>query len=59
MFETMFKLPAGEGNETDGSTDENPIRLDGIKKADFEQLLTVMYLRLVVFDDVQAWCSTH
>lgn len=47
MFKTMFSLPPGSESVADGTTDDTPIRLDGIKKADFEQLLRVLYPGLV------------
>ncbi|KAF9228486.1 hypothetical protein BS17DRAFT_805937, partial [Gyrodon lividus] len=37
----MFLLPAGE---VEGSSDSNPIRLDGIKKDDFKRLLEVLFM---------------
>jgi len=39
----MFQLPAPTDGIPDGSSDDQPIRLDGIKKSDFIQLLRVMF----------------
>ncbi|KAI6046772.1 hypothetical protein EDC04DRAFT_1248639 [Pisolithus marmoratus] len=39
VFWTMFSLPQGDGIAVEGSSDENPIRLRGTSKNDFEQLL--------------------
>ncbi|KIK16403.1 hypothetical protein PISMIDRAFT_44678, partial [Pisolithus microcarpus 441] len=50
----------GEDGEVEGLSDEKPIRLDGVKKSDFEQLLKVLFHRSVTdrrsFDDDQ-WTS--
>lgn len=35
----------GEDGEVEGLSDEKPIRLDGVKKSDFEQLLKVLFHR--------------
>lgn len=47
VFADMFELPppSGQGVEAalDGSDDDKPLRLEGIKKSDFEQLLRVMF----------------
>ena len=44
IFSDMFQLPAStDGTPPDGSSDERPLRLDGIKKSDFIQLLRVMF----------------
>ena len=45
VFRDMFLLPQGEIVE--GLDDERPIKLDGIAKSDFEQLLKVLLFRLV------------
>ena len=41
----MFNLPPPGGQDTDqdGSSDDHPLRLDGIQKVDFIQLLRVMF----------------
>lgn len=36
----MFSLPVAE--DAEGSTDDNPIRLDGIKKEEFRRFLEVL-----------------
>lgn len=45
IFSDMFQLPAPtvDGHVLDGSSDDQPLRLDGIKKSDFLQLLRVMF----------------
>jgi hypothetical protein len=44
IFSEIVVLPSSEKNvEGPGSSDEKPIRLNAIKKADFERLLGVMY----------------
>ncbi|EIN06749.1 hypothetical protein PUNSTDRAFT_136585 [Punctularia strigosozonata HHB-11173 SS5] len=42
VFKTMFSLPRPRNGKEEGNTDDNPIRLQGIKKRDFEQLLRVI-----------------
>ncbi|KDQ51208.1 hypothetical protein JAAARDRAFT_199247 [Jaapia argillacea MUCL 33604] len=42
IFRDMFQLPT-QGADVDGSSDENPLRLEGIKKKDFVRLLRIMY----------------
>ncbi|KAK0226434.1 hypothetical protein IW262DRAFT_766760 [Armillaria fumosa] len=39
VFSTMFSLPQGGSSFVDGSDDEHPLVLQGIKSADFENLL--------------------
>ena len=41
VFATMFNLPPPGGQDTDqdGSSDDHPLRLEGILKKDFIQLL--------------------
>ncbi|KAF8959948.1 hypothetical protein BDZ97DRAFT_1835731 [Flammula alnicola] len=39
----MFQLPQDPNVVQDGSTDEQPIRLAGVKKEDFKRLLRIMY----------------
>ncbi|KAK0486271.1 hypothetical protein IW261DRAFT_1454674 [Armillaria novae-zelandiae] len=41
-FDAMLSLPQG-GHEPEGTSDERPIQLSGIKKTDFEQLLQVLH----------------
>ena len=46
IFRTMFSLPQGpEEANREGDTDENPIRLGGCTKEEFESLLALMYPR--------------
>jgi hypothetical protein len=47
VFSDMFRLPTGEGSlqTADGSSDENPILLEGHKAVDFANLLKILYLR--------------
>jgi hypothetical protein len=39
----MFSLPAPAEGETEGLTEDNPIRLEGEKSSDFERLLAIFY----------------
>ena len=41
----MFQMPIAQDGTADGLTKEQPIRLDGIKRDDFRQLLRIMYPR--------------
>ncbi|KAJ7154433.1 hypothetical protein C8R43DRAFT_1001276 [Mycena crocata] len=41
IFATMFSLPTSA--ESEGLTDQNPIKLEGISSVDFERLLEVLY----------------
>jgi len=45
VFETMFKLPQNPNIAVDGCSDDQPLRLEGVKREDFRQLLRVMYAR--------------
>jgi len=45
VFADMFYLPILEGMAPDGSSDEQPLRLDGIEKKDFRLLLKVLFPR--------------
>ena len=47
VFRDMFELPVPENIVPDGSSDEHPLRLDGVMKNDFRQLLRVMFPRSV------------
>jgi hypothetical protein len=40
----MFSLPVAGGAEPEGSSDKNPIRLDGIKKEEFKRFLQVLFM---------------
>jgi hypothetical protein len=42
-------LPIPSGTVADGSSDEQPLRLEGVKQKDFVQLLRVMFPRFVEF----------
>ncbi|KAJ3503638.1 hypothetical protein NMY22_g18181 [Coprinellus aureogranulatus] len=43
VFPDMFSLPQGSGDNREGETDENPIRLPGCTKLEFENLLDVLH----------------
>ena len=43
VFRDMFQLPVAENTIPDGYSDEQPLRLDGVAKEDFRQLLRVMF----------------
>ncbi|KAF9025622.1 hypothetical protein BDP27DRAFT_1307336 [Rhodocollybia butyracea] len=45
VFETMFSLPIGEGNASEGTIDENPIHLEQLAKKDWECLLRLLFHR--------------
>jgi len=45
VFRQMFTLPASEGCDVDGSSDDYPLRLDGITKDDFVPFLKAMFPR--------------
>jgi len=51
IFSDMFQLPTPtvDGHALDGSSDDQPLRLDGIKKSDFLQLLRVMFPSWVIY----------
>jgi hypothetical protein len=42
IWRDVFTLPLGN-NQAEGSSDENPIRLESISSIDFQGLLRVMY----------------
>ncbi|KAK0454498.1 hypothetical protein EV421DRAFT_420827 [Armillaria borealis] len=42
-FRAMFTLPQADADAVEGNTDDKPIRLYGVDKIDFEQLLNFMY----------------
>jgi hypothetical protein len=44
----MFGLPLSENVVPEGLARNNPIRLGGIEKSDFKQLIRFMNIRLVV-----------
>ena len=41
IFATIFTLPLA--GETEGTTDQNPLKLEGINSVDFQSLLKVLY----------------
>ncbi|KZP09952.1 hypothetical protein FIBSPDRAFT_838962 [Athelia psychrophila] len=43
VFRDLFTLPVGEGLSAEGSGDDNPIKLESIKSADFEIFLGYLY----------------
>lgn len=47
VFRNMFSMPNGRGLEEDseqeGGSDENAIRIDGVDKQAFKDLLTLLY----------------
>jgi len=42
FFDTVFTLPAAGGAPADGSDDEHPFKLEGIKRADFRAFLKLL-----------------
>ncbi|KAL4075294.1 hypothetical protein V8B97DRAFT_2022287 [Scleroderma yunnanense] len=45
IFRDMFSMPQGDQNSVEGLNDDKPIRLDGVAKTDFEQLLNALFHR--------------
>ncbi|KAI6017446.1 hypothetical protein EDC04DRAFT_2608067 [Pisolithus marmoratus] len=45
VFCDMFSLPQGDNTVVEGLSDEHPIRIDGTRKDDFEQLLKALLHR--------------
>jgi len=43
VFCGLFQFPVPQNVAVDGSSDRQPLRLDGVKENDFRQLLKVMY----------------
>ena len=43
VFRDLFQLPIPAGTLPDGSSDEQPLLLEGICKEDFKQLLRIMF----------------
>ena len=43
IFRTMFQLPVANDTAPDGSSNEQPLLLEGVNKEDFRQLLRVMF----------------
>ncbi|KAK0459176.1 uncharacterized protein EV420DRAFT_1479197 [Desarmillaria tabescens] len=54
-FKAMFTLPQAENTNVEGSSDDNPIRLQGISKLDFERLLQYMYPTYDITDNKSPW----
>ena len=46
----MFSMPQGSQSTVEGLSDDKPIRLDGVAKNDFEQLLKALFHRSVFSD---------
>ncbi|KAI6027170.1 hypothetical protein EDC04DRAFT_168221 [Pisolithus marmoratus] len=62
VFCDMFALPQGDGNNIEGLSDETPIRLLGVSKEDFEQLLKALFYRQhgrppCLPDTIEQWMS--
>ncbi|TFK74667.1 hypothetical protein BDN72DRAFT_833194 [Pluteus cervinus] len=61
FFRTTFQLPQESGRALDGDSDEQPFRLDDVKKADFKALLGIMYPKnfqsLPIAFTVDQWTS--
>ncbi|KAI0927741.1 hypothetical protein AcW1_005180 [Taiwanofungus camphoratus] len=60
VFRDMYMLPVAEGSVVDGSSDKHPLVLEGVKKAEFVQLLRVLYPRKYAQKDiltVDEWIS--
>jgi hypothetical protein len=45
IFKDLRKLPSSPDQPEDGSSDEHPLRLEGIESHEFTQLLRVMFPR--------------
>ncbi|PFH47358.1 hypothetical protein AMATHDRAFT_67826 [Amanita thiersii Skay4041] len=43
LFRTMLSLPVPNGTPADGSSDDHPLKLDGVKAADFTHILRCLY----------------
>ena len=56
VFETMFKLPQNPDVVADGLSNDQPLRLEGIKSDDFRQLLRVMYPRYETYHRYDYFC---
>lgn len=52
----MFKLPQNPDVVADGLSNDQPLRLDGVKSEDFRQLLRVMYPRYDTDIDMHYFC---
>jgi len=47
VFRDMFELPVSNNTLPDGSSDEQPLRLEGVRKVDFKELLRAMFPTLI------------
>jgi hypothetical protein len=56
VFQDMFLLPAPEGMPYDGSSDEQPLILQGVRKLDFRRLLRAMKVP-AKFDPLNLPCN--
>jgi len=60
VFCSLFQLPVAQDVPIEGSSDQKPLRLEGIKEDDFRQLLRVMYPRHAGQQDIMTsteWTS--
>jgi len=60
VFCALFQLPVAQNVPVEGSSDQQPLRLEGIKEDDFRQLLRVMYPRHAGQQDIMScteWTS--
>ena len=48
VFRAMFTLPVPKDTTPDGVNDDQPLRLDGVAKKDFEHLLSMMFPECVI-----------
>ncbi|KAK0226453.1 hypothetical protein IW262DRAFT_1431442 [Armillaria fumosa] len=55
VFKTMFTLPHGDGVNIDGSSDEYPLVLQGVKAQEFRSLLNVMLHPELPLLTTEAW----
>jgi hypothetical protein len=56
VFRDMFSLPVPDIPSVEGSSDENPLFLEGVDKADFRCLLKVMFPMSVVLHQPTTPC---
>jgi hypothetical protein len=48
VFCSLFQLPVAQDLPIEGSSDQKPLHLEGVKEDDFRQLLKVMFPRYVI-----------
>lgn len=48
VFASMFTLPPGQGQDTEGCSDEHPVVLEGATDEEFRQFLRILLPRRVV-----------